>query len=369
MSPITTAAARFLCLLNEAGVRLAPKAPAPGLELAGRFGLRRFFEREATGDTDLVDSDWLERGAQLRREARDLSAALRAASVQHFFFKGIVLLGRFYRLDDRRLDDVDVMVPVEQRNAALAVLHAHGYAALGDPDVWGPASRRPGATLYRVDPATGERDTRTPLLDVHWGLEPVSALLPAEGLGLPSAVWAAVEMEQRLPVLPDEYHAALVRHHLGRHDLLHVRGLLDLALLWEALPRTAGARLSEMARLLGVSRARGAGGRGRGDDVRLFPLRGLKIGAPDWRGRLALRRMRLADWLVWAARHAADNRHHVTVTRSLAWRRYLLADAPRTGRLLAELVRPPREYLRWRWPDAGSDQRAWRMHVARALRS
>ena len=369
MSPVTTAATRFLHLLNEAGSRLTPKAPDPGLELAGRFGLRRFFERQVTGDTGLADSAWLERGAQLRKEARDLSAALRDADVPHFFFKGIVLLGRFYRLDDRRLDDVDLMVAAEQRNTALAVLHAHGYAGLGDPEVWGPASRRPGVTMYRVDPATGEQDIRAPLLDVHWGLEPVSALLPAEGLGLPSAVWAAVEMEQRLPVLPDEYHAALVLHHLVRHDLLHVRGQLDLALLWEALPRTAGARLTDMARLLGVSRALGVIGRVLVDDVPLFPLRGLTVGARDWRGRLALRRMRLADWLVWAARRAADTRHHVTVTRSLAWRRYLLADAPRTGQLLADLLRPPREYLRWRWPEAGSDERAWRMHLTSVLRS
>jgi hypothetical protein len=369
MSPLTTAAERFLRLLNDAGSRVAPKAPNPGLELAGRFGVRRFFERQATGDRDLSDNDWLDRGAQLRKEARDLSAALQRAGVPHFFFKGIALLGRFYHLDDRRLDDVDLMVRFEQRNTALAVLHAHGYADLTGAGVWGPASRRPGATMYRVDPATGDRDTRLPLMDVHWGLEPVTPVLPEGGITLPAAVWAAVQLDQRLPVLPDEYHAALVLHHLVRHDLLHVRGLLDLALLWEALPRTAGTKLTGLARQLGVARALSLIGRAVVDDLMLFPLRGLRIGAHDWRGRAALRGMRVTDWLVWAARHVADTRRHVTVTRSLAWRRYLLADSPRRGQLMGELFRPPREYMRWRWPDAKSDSQAWRMHLAAALRS
>ena len=48
---------------------------------------------------------------------------------------------------------------------------------------------------------------------------------------------------------------------------------------------------------------------------------------------------------------------------------FVLADTPRTGQLLGELFRPPREYLRWRWPDARSDSQAWRMHLGAALRS
>ena len=186
---------------------------------------------------------------------------------------------------------------------------------------------------------------------------------------MPSRGFGGGEMEKRLPLLPDEYHAALVLHHLVRHDLLHIRSLLDLALLWEGLPRTAGARLTELARRLGVGRALSVIGRVLVDDVLLFPLRGLQLGARDWRGRAALRGLRMTDWLARAAQHVADTRRHVTVTRSLAWRRYLLADTPRTGQLLGELFRPPREYLRWRWPDAQSDSQAWRMHLGAALRS
>ncbi len=369
MSPATTVPERFHRLLNDVAAQLNLRGPAPALELAGRFGLRRYFERHQTGDTDLAASAWLERAAQLRREARDLSAGLRDAGVQHCFFKGIALLGRFYRLDDRRLDDIDLLVDLPGRNSALAVLHAHGYADLNEPGVWGPASRRPGVTMYRVDPTTGERDQQAPLMDLHWGLEPVTRLLPTDGITLPSAFWARVEMDQRLPVPPDEYHAALVLHHLVRHDLLHVRGLLDFALLWETLPREAGARLTELATHLGVGRALGVVGRVLVDDLLLFPIRGVRLGARDWRGRAALRRLRLREWLAWAGRHVAERRRHVTVTRTLAWRRFLLADSPKAGELLSELITPPREYLSWRWPEARSHGQAWRWHLGTALRA
>ena len=369
MSPAASVPQRFFKLLAEVAAQLRLRGAQPALELAGRFGLRRYFERQHTGDTELAENTWVERAAQLRKEARDLSAALRGAGVQHCFFKGIALLGRFYRLDDRRLDDVDLMVDLAGRNEAIAVLHAHGYADLAEPGVWGPASLRPGTTLFRVDPATGERDRNAPLLDLHWGLEPVSRVLPTEGITLPSSFWARVETDQRLPAPPDEAHAALILHHLVRHDLLHVRGLLDLALLWEALPRNGGARLTELAGHLGVGRALSIIGRILVDDLLLFPVRGVRLGAGDWRARAALRRLRLRDWLGWAGRHAADPRHHVTVTRSLAWRRFLLADAPDVGQLTGELFRPSEEYLSWRWPEARAPGQAWRQHLAAALRT
>lgn len=369
MSPLTSIRERFYRVLNDVAGRLRISGKDPALELAGRFGVRRFIEREARGDSELPPNPWLDRAAGLRKECRDLSRALERAGVRHCFFKGITLLGRFYHLDDRRLDDIDLLVDVVHRNAALAVLHACGYAELGDPAVWGPGANRPGTTMYRTNPATGDRDTEAPFLDVHWGLEPLSTLLPDESLTLPSAVWARVEVQHRIPVLPDEYHAALVLHHLVRHDLIHVRGLLDFALLWDALPKDGGRELSGLAQRLGVSRALSLIGRVLVDDLHVFPLRGVRLGARDWRGRVLLRRLRLRDWLGWAARHAGDTRRHVTVTRSLAWRRFLLADAPRGRQMLGELLTPSREYLRWRWPTARSRVSAWRRHLVLALRS
>ncbi|HXV87242.1 MAG TPA: nucleotidyltransferase family protein [Gemmatimonadales bacterium] len=368
MSPISPVPARFHRLLEDAAERLGIRGPEPALELAGRFGFRRFIQRHVTGDAELVPGTWLDRAARLRKEAREVSAELESAGVPHCFFKGIALLGRFYRLDDRRLDDVDLLVDFPRRNAALAVLHARGYAELQGDAGWQPAQNRPGVTMYLVDPTTGERDPEAPLLDVHWGLEPVTSLLTNEGLTLPPPVWARVEYQHRVPVLPDEHQAALVLHHLVRHDLLHIRGLLDLALLWEGLPQDAGKDLTELAGRLGVGRALRVVARVLVDDLLLFPLRGVRLGGRAWRDRAALRHLRLRDWLTWAGRRTGEKRPHVTLTRSLAWRRWLLADAPRAGRMASQLLNPPPEYLAWRWPREGRAV-AWRRHVAAALRS
>jgi hypothetical protein len=359
MSATLPAAVRFHRLLEETAVTLqiAPE------DLAGRFGLRRFAERYTSGDAELLATLWLHRTAHLRKEARAVSRALTDSGVRHFFFKGIALVGRMYALEDRRLDDMDLMIDPAVRNAALATLHALGYVALTDPAHPGPAALRPGATMYRVDPISGERDSDA-LLDVHWGLEPVTALLPDDTLTLQDGVWSGVEIQNGLPVLQDEHHLALILHHLVRHDLAHVRGILDFALLWESLPKRGGAELTALAERLGVSRALSVVGRVLVDDLGVFPLLGVRLGPVDWRSRAVLRHLRLRDWLAWAARTARDERHHVTVNAARSWRRYLLADDRGTAaRLVGELVRPPREYLRWRWPEARTDAAAWRRHV------
>lgn len=336
-------------------------------DLAGRFGLRRFTERWESGDRELQANPWLHRAARLRKDARTVSAALTRAGIRHFFFKGIALVGRLYRLEDRRLDDVDLMVDPIARNAALATLHSLGYADLHDPTRPSPATRRPGTTMCLLDAVSGEGD-RAALFDVHWGLEPLNALLPAETLPLPEAVWDGIDTQRGLPVPSDEHHVALILHHLVRHDLLHVRGLLDMALLWEGLPKRGGAELRQLADGLGVGRTLGVVARVLVDDLGLFPLLGVRPGARDWRARRVLRRLRLRDWLVFAARRGGDTRRHVMVSASRAWRRFLLADNGGTAaRLMRELLAPPREYLRWRWPEAPSDAAAWRRHLAAAV--
>jgi hypothetical protein len=359
---------RLYRVFSEVADRLRLPGPDPALELAGRFGIRQFVQRHVTSDEGLRPSPWLAQGARLRKEARQVSKALSKAGVRHCFFKGIVLLGRFYHIDERCLADVDLLVDLAHANKALAALHQEGYDELNDRKVWAPAARRPGVTMYRPESVSID-GTPDVLLDVHWGLESVGALLPDEEIVLPPAVWERVSDDQGLPVLTDEHHAALVLHHLVRHDLLHVRGLLDFALLWETLPQTAGADLSELADTLGVGRALRVIGRVLVDELHLYPLRGVRLGPRDWRDRLALRNLRLRPWLMWAARHVNEVVRHVTVTRSLAWRRLQLVDTPHPGRLLRDLMLPPREYLHWRWPDVPAGGAAWRRHMATALRA
>jgi hypothetical protein len=374
--PVAAVNARLYQAFTEVARGMKLRGADPGLELAGRFGVRRFIERHlAGGDRPeaLVEppkeaSAWLERAARLRKEARAVSRALAEAGVRHCFFKGVTLLGRFYRLDERQLADIDLMVALDHYGEALATIQRLGYADLRTSGVWVPATRRPGVTLYRTDLDVGDGDTEI-LIDLHWGLESLATVLPDEELILPPAVWAGVEQERGLPTLNDEHHAALVLHHLVRHDMLHVRGLLDFILLWQAIPKEGGLMLADLARSLGVERALRVVGRVMVDELLLYPLRGVPLRPRDWRGRAALRQLRLKPWLAWAARHVASRAPHLTVTRSLLWRRFLLADAPRIGRLIRDLVAPPREYLEWRWPQASADGSAWGKHLTSALRA
>jgi hypothetical protein len=363
MSPVATVHERLYVVLSEVAARLTLGGPDPTVDLAGRFGVRRFIQRHVSPDSELQPSPWLHHAARLRKEARMLSGVLADAGVRHCFFKGIALLGRFYRIDERQLADIDLLIDRADRVQALAALHAQGYGELA---AWGPASNRPGVTMARPDQAVAAPEADL-LLDLHWGLESLRTVLPDEEIPLPRAVWARLELQHGLPVPPDEYHAALVLHHLVRHDLLHVRGLLDFALLWEVLPRDGGQELTELAHTLGVERALGVVGRVLVDDLHLYPLRGVRLAPRDWRDRAALRHLRLTDWLIRAARHRSGGPGHVTVTRSLAWRRFLLVDAAQSGRLLRELIAPPREYLHWRWPEASSTRAAWGRHLIAAL--
>ena len=328
---------RFRRRLDEAAQRLGLSDADPGLALAGRFGMRRYFERHETADPDNQQSLWLERARQFRKDARNVTAALTTARIPHFFFKGIALLGRFYRIEERQLADIDVFVPPAQRNAALAVLHARGYADLRDPGTWRPDVPRPGVTMRRGTEWTAGDEA---LLDIHWGLESVSTLTPAQTVFVPETVWRSVSDQAGLPVPQDEHHLALVLHHLVRHDLLHVRGLLDAALLWDALPHAAGGEVAEVAAALGVRRALTVVGRVLVDGVGAFPLRGVPWDDDDWRRRVLRRRLGLADWLVWAARHAVDGPAHVTLSMRRAWWRWLLADDAGAWRLVREGVAP-----------------------------
>jgi hypothetical protein len=373
MPPVAAVNARLYQAFTEVARGMHLRGSDPGLELAGRFGIRRFIGRHLAGgdradalvEPPSEDSRWLERAARLRKEARAVSRALAEAGVRHCFFKGVTLFGRFYRLDERQLADIDLIVALDHYSEALATIQGMGYADLRTSGVWVPATRRPGVTLFRTDVAPAGEDEI--LIDLHWGLESLATVLPDEELILPPTVWAGVEQERGLPTFNDEHHAAVVLHHLVRHDMLHVRGLLDFILLWQAIPKDGGQMLTDLARSLGVERALRVVGRVMVDELLLYPLRGVPLQAQDWRGRTALRQLRLKPWLAWAARHGTARAPHMTVTRSLLWRRFLLADRPRIGRLIRDLLAPPREYLEWRWP-AGEGS-AWGRHFTSAMRA
>ena len=365
MSPRISLPDRLYQLFGEVGRRLQLDGDDPAIELAGRFGLRKYMERHTSGETEVWTNPWQHVSSRMLDEAVNVSRVLKESGVRHFFFKGIALIDRFYRVDERLLADVDLVVHPADRSATLAALHTLGY---GEIPQRGPSTRRPGVTMVRSGSLQGDLDD-SGFLDVHWGLEPIGGLLPTGASALTAEFWSRLAIRNGLPVPHDEDHAALVLHHLVRHDLLHVRGLLDFALLWNAIPREGGSILVRTCESLGIKRAlrqmRGV----MTNELHLFPLRGVMLGDPDFRDAAAFKYLAIRNWLEWAARQARDPSAHVSISRSRAWRRFLMSDSVTGAAVIRELVAPPAYYLNWRWPEAGGVFKAWFNHVRYVART
>lgn len=363
-------AARWHSALEAAAAAQGLQRADRAVQLATHLGVRGYVLRHAGGRVAGGKDGGTASRAQrlmpqlqatvLREAAVEISRTLAEDGIRHFFFKGIALLGRAYQPGDRELADIDLVVHPKDRSSAIASLHTLGYVDRSDREQSGPAALRPGVTMHRPDRAPRVADI---LLDVHWGLEPVDRLLPRAHLLVPPPVWAGVHEQHGLPVPLDEHHLALLVHHLVHHDLLHLRGVLDVAQVWARLPRDAGRELTQLATVLGVRRATRAVARVMVRDFNLPPLRGVPIGLDDgWRARRLEPRLRLDEWIVWVGR--VEPAEHVMLTPHRVWRRVLIADDIRTAaHLLRDAVAPPKEFLRWRWPTARSDGAAWLRHV------
>jgi hypothetical protein len=341
----------FLEALATAASGLGYPRPDGAERLARRFGVAGFVRRHrgartsAHPDPSRVLVDMF---AQVLLEAaRDISERLDANRVPHCFVKGVALVGRVYRPGDREMVDIDLHVHPDARQRALEVLELLGYAPLPSAEQDGPSALRAGVAL---ESASGRAEVEHVALDVRWGVDPVDRLLPRPDLTLPDVIWQSIDRSGPLPVPADPHHAALIVHHLVHHDLLHARGLLDLALLWRRLPEEASGPLLELAGCLGVTRATRLIGEMLSQH---FALSQLALGPvpQDWRARRARRLLQPVPWLTWAG--AASDAEHAMITRSRVARRVLLLDDGWAGfRALRDAVVPPRPYLRWRWPQS-----------------
>lgn len=359
---------RFTQLLGRAARRLGMVGEDGLITLARRFGIAGFVARHFYGDS----SEGYREETRARRlfesvmlkQAADVSAVLTARGVTHFFLKGVVVSRWLYEPGERHFVDIDLCIPPEQRASAMDALATMTYAELPGETQGGPAALRPGVVLVRDLARTAMEAVN---LDIRWGIEPIDRLLPRSDTPMPEAVWARLTRVGSLPSPDPAHHAALLLHHLVHHDLLHIRSLLDLTLLLQRLPADAGAEFEKVARRLGVLRAaRAVSGALRRDlDLELDP--GIGAESRDLRGRRLARILRLEEWLTWAG--AAAGQEHVSVTPRRILRRTLLLDRIGSVRkLIADAVWPPSEFVRWRWPDAGSMGHARAKHLTSAIR-
>jgi hypothetical protein len=357
-------AATFIAALEEAGASSGhDRADAP-LALGRRFGLGGYVARHR-GLLDACRDEHLARRFHetiLLEAAAEASLALQAAGIPHLYSRGAVLVGTVYDPGDREIADLDLFVPPHVQAETRAALGELGYAELPLRQQDGPEVLRSTTSLQRAG-AEGSQEVH---IDLHWGLDPVNRLLPRADTALPESVWTHVTRHDTLPAPAPAHHAALLVHHLVHHDMLHVRNLLDLALLRESHWTGGGSAFEETARHLGVLRAARTL---HGLLVECFgfePIEGVGQAPGGWRGRRLRAEMALGRWFAWAAA-AADDEHMRITPRRVARRLLLLDRSTDARRLFADVVAPPRAHLRWRWPEAGSDAAAWRRHVAQVL--
>ncbi|MGD2136181.1 MAG: PqqD family peptide modification chaperone [Gemmatimonadales bacterium] len=345
---------------TAAGLGLADEGAV--LDLAHRFGMPGFVVRHTGRTLGGLQAQAARSFYQrtLADAAGEVTAALAAAGVPHFFARGVVLAETVYRPGDREIADIDLYVRPDARARAVETLTELGYRELAEGAQGGAAVLRVGTTLERR--STGGSPFETVQLDLHWGVHPIHRLLHTPDARIPAVVWDQVAPRPRLPAPTVEHHAALLVQHLAYHDLLHVRGLLDLVLLWSTSTDFDGAAFEAAARELGVLRVTRAVHAALTAAFGFEPATGVGVPPGGWRGRRLMGALALEEWLRWAA--VATAADHLRMTPRRLARRFLLLERASDARhLLRDILRPPREHLRWRWPDASTDFTAWLRHL------
>lgn len=335
-------ATRFLDAARRAAARTGLAALLP--ELLVRYGFPGLMIR-----LGLLDGESLTPGllaaqklydALLVEQADAVSGVLRAAGVPHCFVKGIALAGAVYQPGDRLQGDIDLHVPPAARNATLAALATLGYAPTADDDQAGPGPLRSAVALERVDGGFGSAT-----IEVHWAVDPLDRLLPRGDRPLPAIVWDMLDTTGPRTVPAAAHHAALLAHHLVHTDLLHVRGLLDLAMVLPEVRNDAVATYRTTCAALGIERFGLAVARLIARDLGA-PLTPRLTDAPASRAA-PLRRLTLERWLTLVAQTDPGDDARITVARIR--RRLGLLDRPAVVPLAEDLVWPPAAFLEWRW--------------------
>ena len=297
-------------------------------------------------------------------EARaDVDRVLGARAVPYLMFKGGALLGEQYRTGDVWMVDLDVLVPLEARERAEAAFEAEGWPKQ-DP-VGGPSlPGAPGAVFRR--PLGGGAISAVEV-DVHWRVAPVERVFPWRGKSLPEEVWRSAVRSGSSPVPRAGHHAAMIVHHVVRHDFLHFRGVFDLIQLWPALLASEeSAAFASLAASFGVSRVAAWLCRALEADLRLEALGPRGPQAPSARAPSSLRSVLSLVGLELDASDRDMDANAMTFSRGL--RRLRTVDRPlRASRtLLMDALVPPDEYLRWRWPGTRAPVRRLN-HLSRLL--
>ncbi len=356
---------RLLDVLRDGARARGDVEDGAELRLADRLGIGRFlrFRTKEDSESGEPDGERILLGLELcflKEAAEQLSEALAARGVRHFFVKGMAVVDRLYGLGEREMADIDLHVVPEAREATLATLEELGYDISPDEEQSGPPALRSGLFAGRYG---GSSPLQYIGVDLAWGLDPVDRLLPRPDQAVPEEVWNSLDVSGTLPVPAIEHHVVLLIHHLVHHDMLHFRGLVDLALMWPNVVEESAGNIERVAKQLGVWRTTRLLAEVLRSNLRVSLV---PPGAPpnDWRGRRARKMLDPVEWCIWAS-HATEAEFVEINKRRIRRRVLLIDDLLDFPNLVADALAPPREYLAWRWPDARSMWGARLTHLLR----
>lgn len=338
-----TPARRFYDAARRAAARTGSPALLP--ELLVRYGFPGLMTRLALVPPGFIDVGVL-RGLKLhdtllREHADEMAARLRDAGIPHCFVKGTALADTIYHAGDRLQTDMDVYVRPAHRAHAEDALTALGYRPLGDREQAGPPALRSALALERddADPMTAAT------VELHWGVDPVDHLLPRGDRALPERIWDAVDARGTRNVPRPAHHAAMLVHHLVHSDLLHVRGVLDLAMVLQQMDAADAAEYHATCADLGVGRFGAQAVRLVLEELHVEAAEPVVAATPS--SVRAVRRPALDEWLAFVA--SADPADDARITVSRIRRRLGLLDRPALPSLARDLLWPPAAFLTWRW--------------------
>ncbi len=278
------------------------------------------------------------RHARIAQQAGELLGTLSGAGLRCVPIKGLWLAERIYAEGHQRpMCDIDLLLPREEIEPAIAALERRGYEA------------KQGRVMSRFACDLTVRHPQHPCpVELHWqfgtALQP---LLPCPPM---APVWAGVVAAtlygQPVQVLPPEEHLVLLAYHTLHHSFaLPLRAYLDVALLVRATgPALCGARYLETARRWGIERAA------------ILVVRTMEdlLGVPL--PETLAQALPAADWAVEQRRLASELSLWAPMVASLPAATTLLDFRGRGWfgrlRLVVQRLFMPRDFMRQRFPTA-----------------
>ena len=153
--------------------------------------------------------------------AEQAAAALEAAEIPALALKGLDLIHRVYRFDERPLDDIDLLVPFDRLRDAMAALESIGFRTPAEP----------ARTHYIRSSHHLPLDAPGPLpvgFELHWDLAQQGRFsVDPDGL-LERAHPLSLGQQTMLRCDDHDFVAHLLLHHLSHYFDTRLKWLIDL---------------------------------------------------------------------------------------------------------------------------------------------